>query len=99
FRQYGYDRDTIERAVGRGPAAGKHEERSAPAVATWIEHFAYVGFALRGGLQGEKITVSGIEIRRCLRELAGHQRIAFPINEKDGTQLGKRIDDILQSCL
>ena len=98
-RQHGNRDHAVERAIGGGPPARKHEERGAETRQSRRHHIADIGPGRAGHMRTEKIPVAHIEVGRHLRELAGNDRAAVTVDEKDRPQLRQRIDDLLQAIV
>ena len=98
-RQHRHRDHAVERAIGRGATAGEHEEGRAEPGQARRQHLADMGAGLAGRMRAEKVAVARAEVGGHLRELAGHQRPAVAIDEKDRAQLRQRIDDALDAVV
>ena len=86
-RQHGDRRHAVERTVRRGAASGEDEERSAKGRQSRSERVADVSAGMSGHMHVEEASVVHAEIGRHLRELAGDERAAVTIDQKDSAQL------------
>src|SRR5262249_39513312 len=81
LRQHG-DR-AIKRTIRRRAAPGENEERRTETCQPRREDLADIGAGIAGCLRGEEASLARVKIGRYLREPAGHERPAVPIDEKD----------------
>src|SRR5262249_61959433 len=77
----------------------KAEERRAESREPRLHNFADIGADIAVDVHVEKAALAGAQIARHLDELAGEDRLAVPVDEKDRAQLRQRIDDALDALV
>jgi hypothetical protein len=99
LRQHG-DRDhAVELTISQRTPPAENKERRAKTRQLRREDLADIGTGIAGHLRGEEASLARVKVARYSPQLAGNERPAVPIDEKDRPHLRQRIDDALHALV